>query len=251
MFVDYLLLLCVKRIIHSNTKYKRILLGSLCGAVISFTAFIPFNHFPLNIVINISESFLITLISFGYKNKQRYLKTTSLLIIVSFLFSGAMIFFYNALHPESMVIINNSVYFNINPVILIILSLVIYIIIYIFKKFFKNHSASNLIHNLKLVLAENEYRIKCKIDSGCVVKEPFSGNRVVIVEKNEIIKPDKLKMRIIPFNSLGGKGILEGYKADKVFIDEKPINEEIYIGLCEGIFKTEIKGLIPEGLIED
>lgn len=251
MFVNYLLLLCVKRIIHSDTKYKQIITGSFCGAVISFTAFLPFNHFPVNFLIDISESFLISFITFGYKNKQRYLKTTSLLIIVSFLFSGAMIFFYNAVRPESMVIINNTVYFNINPLLLIILSLIIYLILFVFRRFFKNHSASNMIHNLIVVLSDNEYSIKCKADSGCIVKEPFSGDKVVIVEKSEIIKPDKLKMRIIPFNSLGGSGILEGYKADRIFIDDKIINEEIYIGLCEGIFKTEIKGLIPNGLIED
>lgn len=251
MFVDYSLLLCVKRIIHSNTKYNRLLTGAFSGAVFSFTAFLPFNHFPINFLLDTAIAAVMTLLTFGYKNKIRFLKTCSVMIVVSFLFTGAMIFFYNAIHPNGMVIINNAVYFNISPVLLIILTLVIYIVLYVFKKLFKNHASSNLVHNLRVYISDKEYKIKSKTDSGCNVKEPFSGDKVIIIEKNVVDCLNNKKMRLIPFNSLGGTGILEGYKADKVYIDDKFINEEVYIGLCEGLFKAEIKGLIPENLIED
>lgn len=251
MFVDYSLLLCVKRIIHSNVKQTRIISGALAGAALSFCAFLPFNNFPLNIIIGIISLSIVSFISFGYKNHRLYLKNTVLLITVSFLFSGALIFFYTAFKPDGMIIINNAVYFNISPVLLIVLSLIIYFILFIFKKAFNNHADSNLMHNIRIYYSNIEYLIKCKVDSGCNVKEPFSGNKVIIVDSNAVdIKNDK-KVRLIPFTSLGGKGILKGYKADKVLIDDKIINEDIYIGLCDNLFKTEIKGLIPANLLEE
>lgn len=250
MFVNYLLLLFTKRIIHSPVKYKRIIIGALSGAVFSFAAFLPFNHLPINIFINIASVAFISLITFGYKNKTRFIKTTVILITITFLFSGAIIAFYNAFKPDGMVIINNAVYFNISPILLIILSLIIYFLLFVIKKIFKNNASSNLVHNLKIYFSDNEYRVKCKTDSGCNVKEPFSGSSVIIIDKNSIDIPE-LSPRYIPFNSLGGNGMLKGYKADEVFIDDKKIDEEVYIGICEDIFKSEIKGLIPVNLLED
>ena len=45
--------------------------------------------------------------------------------------------------------------------------------------------------------------------------------------------------------------MLKGYKAEKVYIDNTLVNQGVYIGLCDGIFKSEIQGLIPVSLIED
>lgn len=251
MFVDFLLLLCVKRIIHSPVKYSRIVLGALSGAILSFTAFLPFNHFPINLLINVLVISISSFIAFGFKNKQIFIKNTVILVIITFLYSGALIAFYNAFRPNGMVIINNAVYFNISPILLIVLTIIIYLILLVFKKLFKNTTASNLIYNLKIYYSNKEYNIKCKVDSGCNVKEPFSNDSVIIIDKNEFEPINSSNVRIIPYNSLGGKGILKGYKAEKVYIDDKLINEEIYIGLSDNIFKGEIKGLVPVELIKD
>ena len=57
-------------------------------------------------------------------------------------------------------------------------------------------------------------------------------------------------MRIIPFNSLGGKGILKGYKPDSVLINGKII-QNVYIGICENIIKSEIKAIVPYELVKN
>ncbi len=251
MFVDFSLLLCVKRIIHSDKTLKRLIPAAISGAVLSFTVFLPFNHFPINLILSLFVLSIVSLIAFGYKSRKVYLKNTIILFILSVLFSGAMIFFYTAFKPEGMVIINNAVYFNISPALLILLSLIIYFLLFIFNKVFRNHSGSKLIHNVRIYYSNIEYNIKCKVDSGCNVKEPFSGESVIIIDNECIDINDKTKFRLIPFNSLGGSGMLKGYKAEKVYIDNTLVNQGVYIGLCDGIFKSEIRGLIPVSLIED
>ena len=58
-----------------------------------------------------------------------------------------------------------------------------------------------------------------------------------------------MKFRVIPFDSLGGSGIIYGFCPDKIYIDNKELKEQVYIGICDNVLKSQVKGLIPENLI--
>lgn len=253
MLEDYLLLLCVKRIMHTNIKNSRIILASVCGAVLSLTSLLDINFFPVNLLINTVCCFLITLICFGYKSRRRYFKSAFTLIAVSMLFSGAMIFFYLAFKPDGMVIINNTVYFDISPVILILLTLIIYALLFLFRKLFKNHGKKSLTHKVNFLYRNNNYDILCKTDSGCNAREPFSGASVIIIQDDKVNAEAGFNenFRLIPFKSLGGDGLIRGFKASQLKIDGKSVFEEVYIGLYEGSFDGETDGLIPQNLIKE
>ena len=249
IFEDFLLLYAVKYILRVKTNYYRIILGSLAGGILSVLSLFNLNFF-ISILFKIISALVLILIAFGFRSKKLFVKAVSTLIVITFLVNGAIICFYLALRPNGMVIINDSVYFDISPLLLIILTLVVYIILFLFKKLFKNHSKSNLVKDVEIKLNNSSFIIKCKLDSGLNAKEPFSGSSVIIVEKsifNDTIKDCNL--RVIPFNSLGGNGIIYGFKPDFVIIDNKTINEEVYIGMYEGNFNNEIKGLIPESIL--
>ena len=249
MFEDFLLLYSVKYILRLKAKNYRLILGCLAGGILSLVTFIN-PSFLLGIVLKVSIAMLLVLIVFGYKSRKTFIKASSTLIIVTFLVSGALICFYLTFKPDGMMIINDVVYFDISPLLLIILTLVVYFILLLFKKLFKNQSKSGLIKNVEITANENIRNIKCKIDSGLNAKEPFLGSSVIVVEKSILgFNIPQTNCRVIPFISLGGNGIIYGFKADKIKVDDKTINEEIYIGMCEGIFNNEIKGLIPENIL--
>lgn len=249
IFEDFLLLLAVKRILRLKTKYYRLILGSAAGGFLSLASLNNLS-FIINLPIKITAACIITLVTFGYKSGKTFIKNTAMLITVTFLVSGALICFHLALKPNGMMIINDTVYFNISPLLLIILTLGIYFILLLIKKVFKNHSKPDLIKNVEIYYKNQTLKIKCKVDSGLNIKEPFSGSSVIIIEKNSInYEIDKTKCRIIPFNSLGGKGIIWGFKADKVVIENKEADEEIYIGITEKQFNSNFNGLISIGLL--
>ena len=56
-------------------------------------------------------------------------------------------------------------------------------------------------------------------------------------------------IRIIPFESLGGKGILRGYRAGSVRINGKCLESDVYLGVCENILTGETKALVPSDLL--
>ena len=86
----------------------------------------------------------------------------------------------------------------------------------------------------------------------CNLVEPFSGNYVIIAEQNifDDYVPDETKTRIIPFESLGGNGIVKGFPPDKVKIDGKEICKSIYIGICNDVLKGDVKAIIPYELVK-
>lgn len=253
IFQDFIVLLILKKILHLKSSYLRLLAGSLTGGITSLIALIPPLNFLLNIITKIAVALLLVLVTFGFQNRKNFVKNTVTLFIISFLFNGALICFYLAIKPNGMEIINDTVYFNISPLLLIILTLIIYFILSIYKRLFKNHTKHYETVTVTIHSENKEYIVKCKIDSGCNVKEPFSGSYVIIVEESKLpeINPDKSKIRVIPFESLGGNGIIYGFKADEIKINNKKQSQEIYIGLSTNVFKNGIDGIIPQKLIED
>ena len=237
-FIDYFLLLCTKKFLGINKKYYRIIIGSVIGGITSLSALLPTLPLGLNFFIDLLIAMLIIIITFGKCEIKTYIKRVLVYFTVSFIFCGIMIFVYLNFKPANMGIYNDVVYFDISPIILIILTLLCYYIMLIIKKF-----TGNILHNYMMFCA--------KIDTGCNVKEPFSGNSVIIAEKNllENFEFPKNKCRIIPFETLSGEGSIKGFAADTVIIDGKTIIYPIYLGICENVFKGDTKALVPLEII--
>ncbi|MGN1130083.1 MAG: sigma-E processing peptidase SpoIIGA [Ruminococcus sp.] len=251
LFEDFIFLLVTKYILRQNIRYYRLLLGSLFGGISSLFVLLPEYNFVFNLIFKLTITAIMVLITFGYTNKKIFLKTYLTLFLLSFLVTGGLIFFYLALRPKGVEIINDTVYFNISPTLLIILTLTIYFILLLYRKLISNHSKASQIHKVRICMDTREVEVDCKCDSGCNLKEPFSNSYVIIVEKillKNILNED-MKFRVIPFDSLGGSGIIYGFCPEKVYVDNKQLKEQIYIGICENILKTDVKGLIPENLI--
>ena len=94
---------------------------------------------------------------------------------------------------------------------------------------------------------EKQAEFKALVDSGCHVREPFSGDYVIIAEKELLqeLEPPENTMRVIPFESLGGKGIIKGFLPEQIMIDGKPAEQSLYVGICENILKGDVRAIIP------
>lgn len=103
----------------------------------------------------------------------------------------------------------------------------------------------DLIHKISFTYINNKYTFLSKYDTCCNIKEPFSGYEAILVDKeliNTIIVPEG-KMRIIPFNSLGGEGLIKGFLPDELYIDNEKIIKPVYIGITNNIFSGEVKSI--------
>lgn len=245
IFIDFFIILCTKKFLHLGTSYRRMILGSLLGGIFSLAALLPELPLGINIIFDVASAAAIVFASFGKCSVKSYIKRIAVYFIISFSFCGIMIFIYTAFKPKGLEIYNDTVYFNISPIVLIILTLACYYILKLIKRLTKGVCGGGIC-NVEINLSEKSAAFSAKIDSGCNVKEPFSGDYVIIVEENmlEGCLPDEKNMRIIPFNSLGGDGIIKGFKPDKTKINGAEIND-VYIGICKNVIKGDIRALIP------
>ncbi len=250
IIIDFFILLSLKTVFNINVTYKRLVISSIIISFFSLIALLPNINFFLNILINILTAVVSVFISFGRCSISNFIKRTCCFFAVNFIYAGIMIAVYMLFKPEKMAIINNVVYFDISPPLLIILTLCCYIILYIFKRITGKQGIMEKICKVHIKLNDKIYCFFGKVDTGCDVKEPFSGASVIIVEKSvfEDLKIDENNYRVIPFSSLGGEGILTGIKVQEVIIDGQKIEKDIYIGLCKNILNGEIKSLIPNDI---
>lgn len=245
IFIDFFIILCTKKSLHIKASLKRIILGSLFGGTLSLAALLPALPFGINILFDIASAAAIIFVTFGRCSIKSYIKRVAVYFLISFVFCGIMIFIYTSFKPDGMEIYNDIVYFNISPVVLIILTLACYYILKLIKRLTKGVCGGGVC-NVEIYLSNKAATFNAKIDSGCNVKEPFSGEYVIITEETVLdgCIPKDDKMRVIPFESLGGSGIIKGFKPERLLINGVEFSD-VYIGICKNIIKGDIKALIP------
>ena len=249
IFTDFILLVCVKRFLNIRAKLIRLILGSLLGGILSLAALLPDIHPLPNIALNIAFAAVIVFCTFGRTDIKSYIKRVAVYFGISFFFCGIMIFIYTIWKPKGMAIYNNIVYFDISPVLLIILTLICYYILKLIGRLTKGEITKSVC-SVEAWFNGQSVTFSAVLDTGCSVKEPFSSLYVIIAEKELLknISLDTGKMRVIPYDSLGGKGLLKGYKPDRVTVDGREVLS--YIGVCENVINSEIKAIAPYEIIK-
>ncbi len=243
IIIDYLLLILTAKILKINFKYYRIVLAAICGGSTSIIILLPELNFIFNIVIRVIFALMIIFVAFGYKNIKTFLKRGFVLFLITTSFTGIILCFLTIIKSDFISVNNSIVYFNISPLLLIIFTTIAYLILKFIDKI--KIDKTNLLHKIKFNFMENEFSFLSKYDTCCNIKEPFSGCEVILVEKDVLkgLYVPEDKIRIIPFNSLGGEGIIKGFLPKELYVDNTKIERKVYIGITQGIFNGEINSI--------
>lgn len=243
VIINYCILSAVKKFLHLKVKEYRIILSSIVGAICSLVVLFDNINSIVSIIIKLFVSFLITIIGFYNRNIKECIKLTMWTFAFCMIFNGVLIAVYQIIKPKNMAIINDTVYFQCNPITLIIISVCIYILILIVMKILDN-DIDNFEVSLEVKCCNQTIECKAKVDTGCNVVEPFSQEPVIIIEESIFKANVTENLRIVPYNALGSQGILKAYKAKEVYIDKKRIDKIIYIGVYNGKIDENFKAII-------
>lgn len=216
-FITYLLLTVTKLLMKDSAKTYRMLLGALAGAVYSLVIFAPDLSFLLTVFGRILISALIIFITFGFKRLVPYLKALACFYFSNMLFLGIILALWMTFKPKGIVVNNDAVYFDIPAPSLLVLASISYVISVAVVKIYNYTLAKKEIYTLTVVKDSKEYKMFAFLDSGNRLTEPFSNYPVIIVAESKI--PFETE-RIIPYNTVGGEGMLKAFKPDKVIISQ-------------------------------
>ncbi len=241
LFVNYFILLAAEKLCKADTRFYRRLLAAALGGLYSMSIFIEMN-FMLSLLARVIFAATMVLAAFGYRNIKRFLRLIAALFCVSFIYAGIMLAVWLVIKPKNMVVNNGVVYFNISPLILIVSTLVCYFILTLIRKLMKRPLSASKFYSISVSNENKKVILKALLDTGHALTDIFSDLPVIVAEYaavKEIIPPcateyfksqngieaipDELKskIRLIPYKSVGGSGLLPGFITENVEIIHK------------------------------
>lgn len=237
MIVDYFILLLSAAINKTQYKNLRLLLGAFFGGLSSLYIFLPQQSIIIELLYRILTALLITFTSFGFKKFKIFARNAFSFLLATIVYGGAVFAIWLVFKPNSIVINNTYVYYDISAVLLIIISVVIYIIITIIKSILKREAVAADRCDIEFLNGDKRVLAKGILDTGNSVTDIFGDAPVFFVSEQIFVKlfgnnfeiskrENKNRYRIIPCATVNEKGILEGLRCDaaSVICDNKHFN---------------------------
>ena len=226
--LTYAVLITAERLLKRESRLWRLITAAFIGSLFSLLLFFGIDSFFFTLLIKIVSSLVITLTAFPFSGKKEFLKTVLGVIAVSVVYGGAFILIYQLFKPPNMIIMNDVVYFEFNPLVLLGATAVIYLLITLFEKLFRERIKNSVVR-VKITVGEQEIACVGKIDTGCNLTEPFSGAPVIIVDAGLVAPDEGAELRVIPYSTLAHSSLLYAFKAEHVVIGDRPVERTVYI----------------------
>ena len=190
---------------------------------------------------------IILIIAFKYSGIKKLFKEILLFYFVSFIFGGVSLAFMSFSTGGKMNIINGVIIGN-KSIILIFLSAILAFILVIRVL---NKKAKHIIKEIKIGWNNYEVKVKVLLDTGNLLRDPYTNKPVIVVEKcavKELLK-DNLKesfskivncekeiplgMFLIPYKTISNNSYLLGFKPDYIVLTENKKGFDSVIGICD------------------
>ena len=241
------MIVTAERLLKLRTRVWRLVLASFVGSLFSLLIFLDVQGFLFSVTLKVVSTLAVSVIAFRFDSLKELLKNAVLTLLSSFLFSGAMTAIYQLFHPPNMLIINDIVYFEFDPLIMLAVTAAIYLAVAAAERVFRERLRSTVIR-AEFTAEGKEYTLIGKIDTGCALTEPFSGAPVMIADERVFSIPDDAEKRIVPYSDLSGSSVMFAVRADSITIDGKRIDKEVYAA-CGSIKNSSYQLLINPDIL--
>lgn len=256
LLINFVLLYTTAKIGRLACKRLRLSIASAVGALYAVCVFFPRLSFIYSIGAKLLSSMAIVAIAFNIKGIRLYMRSIGLFYLVTLCFGGgafALFYFTDVGRAVGAVISNGVIYLNLPWQLLGISVLISYLVISkAWKALQSRISKDNMYISLSISFGGETLKTTAFVDTGNALCDPLSGAPVIVAEYNEFkgILPEeikniyengyennleklseamcesnlKLRVRLIPYNSLGNEnGMLIGFRPDGAAVEE---NEE-------------------------
>lgn len=239
---DFILLLSVSILLRRMVSINRLLIGAFIGSLSILLLFININSVTL-FLLKLFISVVMILVSFGYKDRNYFLKNMVFLYMASIVLGG-FLYFLNiqfSYKNEGLLFFHNGL--SINFIFLIIFSPII-IYIYIKQGLNLKHNYSKY-HKVNIFLKDKNLDFVGYVDTGNKVVDPYLKRRIIFISNNIFINNDDYVL--VPVSTINGKGVIKCFKIDKLLVDGKELKEKFLISVMEEKIKIDgVSCILPE-----
>lgn len=238
--MDIILLSIETLVLKKKTNSLNIIIASIIGVVETLIeCIIHFSFLPC-LFLKIVISILMIKIVYRTKDIKKFAKEISVFYLITFSLGGMLtnLIFSNRLYIG---LIDNSIFRKYSNFIIIILIFFSSIFIIFTLKALSKKIDMNNLYEIEFKINFSIIRTNIILDTGNFLKEPITGNEVVIIEKSILDKALKnsdynLKYYLIPYTTLGNEDkVLFGIKPEYImFRNSNIILDNVIIGIYDG-----------------
>lgn len=248
--VNYLLLFAAARLSGCVFSRLRGILGAAVGAAYSLILLAEVSPFWM-VVSKFAVAAIMVLIAAGKGGFFRYLKMLALFYGAGFVFAGAITAFALLFRPDSFLLENGILYYEIPPGTLVIYACAAFAVTELLRRLTERNTSQGLCE-AQVVFQGKSVRLKGFFDSGCCLADPFTDAPVAVCRPealSEILPPAYSKAaadpcsgipeggRLVTAESLAGNSMLLCFRPESVAIrrnGKRYEPETLLIGLSAG-----------------
>lgn len=259
IYITYFILRCCSRFLHEDYKLSRLVISSVLGGISSLTVLLE-NSFLLAVLVKLFSVGITVIIAFGFKGIIRFIERAIFCFGISMLICGGAEAIGESLDTGFISSIGGYPYMNISVIVLLAATVIIYGLICFLRRLIDKGNAEKAIY---LIIENNGRRVKINAfsDSGNNLTDFLTGTPVIVcsIEAVKEILPDNILsetelngIRLIPWHSVSGGGIIRAFKPDSIAAvfngEEKSLNA--LIGITEKeCFNKETDAIINPKLL--
>lgn len=251
LYVDFLLLCCVKSFLRLQSSGKRLVLGALAGALSSLAGLLPVPGWAGPFLAG-ACALASAAAAFAPMRARRFFQCWLCMWLFSFLLAGFMLFLMQFAPPGYLTLVGGSVYLNLSLPVLFAATCLAYGGFQLCRRMFPPESPGEPACRLTIRHQDRQVQVFAKADSGNALREPFSGLPVIVCHADSVkaLAPASVLdffspaagsqpgpgLRLVPFETVGGQGLLPAFKPDRVEIAKTGRELECYIALTQRPF---------------
>ena len=233
LWIDFLLLSVTARICRVPVKRVRMVCGAVVGACLCLILFLPPLTVGVSLCIRILGTVLLTVITFKWYSWRLFFKVFIAFFVVSAVFSGVATVLWYTFAPKGFMVVCGVVYYDAPASLLVVFTAVAYVCVLLYDRFLSRTAPHNRVYTLTIQTEGKQIVCSLLYDSGCTLKEPFSGRPALVIDRVAVasLLPNgwnvetqlakNHKMRFIPFETVGGEGVLPAFCPDTMYISDK------------------------------
>ena len=259
IYITYFILRCCSRFFHEEYKLSRLIIGSVFGGISSLSVLLGSNPF-IAIILKLLSVGITVFIAFGFKGIIRFTERLMFSFGISMLICGGAEALGEGLDTSFISSVGGYPYMKISVLVLLISTVIIYGLISLLRRLIDKGNAEKSIY---LIIENNGRSVKINAfsDSGNNLADFLTGTPVIvcssvaikeILPKNIFSETELSGIRLIPWYSVSGGGIIRAFKPQKITAiyngEEKQLNALIGITEREA-FKNETDAIINPKLL--
>lgn len=262
-WIDYLLLLGVRRALGGGARPWRLVVGALVGALFCLVLLLPDLPLWADLLMKLAGAVAMVLVAFRWQGWRGLVRRSFLLFVLSAGLAGLCGLLYFFVAPQGFYVFNGVVYYAVPPLLLVVLTVVCYGILRLSEGYLRRRAPKGRLYRVSLTVGERSVIFPCLYDSGNHLVEPFTGKPVLVVEREPVSSliavPDIEHLpvgsgwRLVPYDTLGGGGLLPAFLPDGVAVVTRFGRVDLsdcYIAVCDSLGRGEYHGLMGSALGE-